>query len=381
MSLKSMPIDSIEREITTVPFHNACAEGNLSVVKYCLAQQGFDMHAGNEKGRTGFHFACFMGNLNVVQFFLQQGFNIYVGDHIGRTGFHLACYMGNLNVVQFLFQQGFDMYFVDEIGRTGFYGACFMGNLNVVQFMVQHGFDMNVSDNNGFTGFHVACTGGKLNKFLIQQGFKLHDKNTGTRFGNLNVVQFLLQQGFDMNVGDNNGGTGFHFACVCGNLNVVQFLLQQGFDMYAGDNLGSTGFIWACIAGNLNLIRYLLTHGFENINEFSIDRTALDILIDKRCDYPDDELYMESLILLIESGAKLSEDNVFEELISAIQNRIIEITFVKKIIFEKWTGRIAQSITNFTMDSFTNISSQNLSQFLDDQDIMTKKELTICSLF
>ena len=34
------------------------------------------------------------------------------------------------------------------------------------------------------------------------------------RYGNLDVVQFLLQQGFDMNIWDH-----------------VQFLLQQGFHM------------------------------------------------------------------------------------------------------------------------------------------------------
>ena len=95
--------------------------------------------------------------------------------------------------------------------------------------------------------------------------------------------------------------------------------------------------------------------------------TALDVLIESQYDYPDDELFFPCLLILIEAGAELSETDIFEELtlMSTIQNRIIEITFMKKYIFEKWTGRIAQLITDFTMDPFTNMSLRNLSNFLD----------------
>jgi len=247
---------------------------------------------------------------------------------------------------------------------------------------------MNVVDFNGMTGFHAACLGGKSNSFLIQQGFRTKQESTdlhriACHHGSLNVVQFLLQHGFDMYVVDSNGMTGFHVACVTGNLNVVQFLLQQGFDMYVVDSNGMTGFHVACLAGNLNMIRFLLQQGFENVNEISED-TGLDILIENQDDHIDDKRYMSCVVLLIESGGKLS-DNVFfeelsenvgfEELSSAIQNRIIEITFMKNIIFAKWTGRIAQLITNFTMDPFTDMSLRNLSKWLDHDHEPTR---TIC---
>merc|ERR1712096_69640 len=174
-------------------------------------------------------------------------------------------------------------------------------------------------------------------------------------------------------------GTGFHFACIHRNLKVVQFFVQQGFDMNTGDNQGSTGFIWACLAGNLNIIWFLLHHGFTNINEFSIDMTGLEVLIENRCDHSNDELYMPCVLLLIEAGGEVSQEyDIFEELISAIQNRIIEITVMKKTIDKKWTQRIAQLITDFTMEPFTDISLQNLSKFLDHYHQPTS---TICSLF
>ena len=176
-------------------------------------------------------------------------------------------------------QQGFDMNVGDD-GRTGFYDACAEGYLNVIQFFLQQRFDMNIGDNNGYIGFHVACGEGQLD-----------------------VIEFLLQQRFDMNIGDNNGCTGFHDACLFGNFNVVQFFLQQGF---------------------------------EGINERDLlEVTGLEILIGEPQYIRDNVLFMPCVLLLIEAGAELDENDVFEELIPAIQNRIIEITFMKEIIFEK----------------------------------------------
>merc|ERR1712034_237368 len=144
-------------------------------------------------------------------------------------------------------------------------------------------------------------------------------------------------------------------------------------DMNTGDNYGHTGFIRACQFGNLKIIWFLLHHQFENINEFSLDRTGLDVLIDNRCRHSNDELYMPCVLLLIEAGGEVSEEHdVFEELNFAIQNRIIEITFMKEAIDKKWTARIAELITDFIMEPFTDISVENLSQFLNDEHQETK---------
>ena len=96
--------------------------------------------------------------------------------------------------------------------------------------------------------------------------------------------------------------------------------------------------------GSLNVVQFFVQQGFDGINELDIDGdTGLAMLIYQRYDLSGDELFMPCIILLIETGAELDESYVFEELTSAIQNRIIEITFMKEIIFEKWTGRIAKS--------------------------------------
>merc|ERR1711925_37545 len=128
----------------------------------------------------------------------------------------------------------------------------------------------------------------------------------------------------------------------------------------------------ACIDGILNVVEFLVQQGF-GINHRDTDGdTGLRILINNRHYFCQKKLFMPCILLLIEAGAELDESFVFEELTSAIQNRIIEITFMKEKLFEKWTGRIAQAITDYTMHSFTNTNLQNLSQFLNYNVVSSK---------
>jgi len=189
--------------------------------------------------------------------------------------------------------------------------------------------------------------------------------------GNLKMVKvYLAQQGFDMNICDKFGYTGFHYACRCGKLNVVQFLIQQGFDINLSRPDGTTGFHQACIYGKLNVVRFLVQlGGFEGINEPNYaygGMTGLQILIEHGDDYclRDNEMLIPCLLLLIEAGAKLDKNDIFEELIPAIGTRIIEIIFIRETIFENWTDRIAQVITDFTMHPIRNTSLQKLSKYV-----------------
>jgi len=138
--------------------------------------------------------------------------------------------------------------------------------------------------------------------------------------------------------------------------------------MNFSDNNGYTGFHCACSFGKFDVIKFLVQHGFEGINEININgKTGLEMLIADTYEYGDidNEIFIACVLLLIEAGAELNKNDIFDELIFAIKNRIIEITFMKEKIFEKWTGRIAQAITDFAIDSFTNTGLQNLCQYLD----------------
>ena len=76
----------------------------------------------------------------------------------------------------------------------------------------------------------------------------------------LNVVQFLVEQGADMEKVDNNGATALMNAAAGGD-GVVRYLVEQGADKEKIDNEGWTPLIYAAQDGHVMVMQYLIEQG------------------------------------------------------------------------------------------------------------------------
>jgi hypothetical protein len=181
-----------------------------------------------------------------------------------------------------------------------------------------------------------------------------------------------MEQGVDMNQVDDNGLTGFHYACENGNLDIVKLLIEHGVDINKVDVEGENGFPFACRRTNLHILKYLQKQNVNLINRRNFnDETGLDILIKRRSDET-----LSCIMFLIESGVELTDpQNLFrhfyrherDKIVKAIEDRINELTFTKQELFKNFTGRrVAKVITDFTMEPCTNVRSalENLRQTL-----------------
>jgi hypothetical protein len=180
----------------------------------------------------------------------------------------------------------------------------------------------NIGGNNGF---QIACRNGNLNivKFFVKNDDQPKDINRGFRNacikGKFNIVKYLVEQGASVSFYRN----ALFYACHRQYVDIVQVLVQNGWDV--------------------NLIN---TQKLKVLFEITQHTTPLCILI------------------LIEAGVNIERKDIPSHVISIIENRILEITFTKNIIFEKFTERVAQLITEFIMLPITNTSLQNLSQII-----------------
>ncbi len=90
-------------------------------------------------------------------------------------------------------------------------------NLSYIQDILTVGYLIDSSDDRGKTALHYAV-----------------------EFGKVEVVEFLLHMGADINVVMDNGYTPLHFAAKYGYLEVSKFLISNGADIQARDKDGRT---------------------------------------------------------------------------------------------------------------------------------------------
>jgi ankyrin repeat protein len=193
------------------------------------------------------------------------------------------------------------------------------------------------------------------------------------QYGNLNVVEYLVKNGVKIDQIHDSGFGGFHYACNEGYLPVVKYLIVKGCNVHVIDLDGSTGIENACQKNHLTVIQCLMNYvAFEGINHWNLHlTTGLHILLKNFSEHvADDSVCTEpnivpSILLLLETGVQLQEnESLPSEIKNAVRNRMIEITFTKTKLFQKFPARIAQLITDLTMMPSTDAGLQNLPQHL-----------------
>uniref|UniRef100_A0A4W6EP58 Poly [ADP-ribose] polymerase n=1 Tax=Lates calcarifer TaxID=8187 RepID=A0A4W6EP58_LATCA len=210
--------------------------GNKSVQE--ILQEG--VLVGNSEVDRQLLEASKTGDLETVQKLCTVQ-NVNCRDVEGRqsTPLHFAAGYNRLAVVQFLLQHGADVHAKDKGGLVPLHNACSYGHYEVAELLVLHGAVVNVADLWKFTPLHEAAAKGKYDicKLLLQHGADPTRKN---RDGN---TPLDLVKDADTDIpGPAAGHTGetLHAATPPGynNLEVAEYLLQHGAEVNSQDKGG-----------------------------------------------------------------------------------------------------------------------------------------------
>jgi ankyrin repeat protein len=87
-----------------------------------------------------------------------------------------------------------------------------------------------------------------------------------SKYGYLEVVEFLTKHGADLTAGDNDA---VKWASHNGHLEIVEFLTENGADITAQDNYAVR---WASNNGHLEVVEFLLANGAD-IKKKSLQNT------------------------------------------------------------------------------------------------------------
>jgi len=116
--------------------------------------------------------------------------------------------------------------------RIPLHSAAYFGDLKVVQKLIEYGGNIDAQDGNGWTPLHFPC---KSEIFYL--------KDPG-------VVQLLLDHGVDVNAQANDGSTLLYVAASWGAAKVACMLLKHGANLEVKDNYDRTPV--HCIGLNLH---------------------------------------------------------------------------------------------------------------------------------
>ncbi len=213
-------------------FFQAVQSGNTGKVEALLDSNASLATAKNEKGQSAVLMAVYTGRKEIRDLLLARGVALEL---------HEAAAAGQLARVKEIVEE--DPALAKSFSPDGFpvfaLPAVF-GHLEVAEYLLGKGADVNAAATNG-TGYN-ALTGAVAS-------------------GHTSIVAWLLANGADPNYRYGAGYSPLLTAAANGHLGIVSLLLASGADLHAKANDGTTALRFAEQRGHAEVTEFLLSHG------------------------------------------------------------------------------------------------------------------------
>ena len=203
-------------------------------------------------------------------------------------------FSGNLHQVKASFHKSIDINRKNQLGQTLLYHAAFKGYTDIVQFLLDNGADMMIADDNG--------------------NFPIH---TASNKGQVRCVELLIKKGANVDLLNRKNLTPLHFA-VCGDqYETTKLLINYGANVNSR-NKGNSYLYNASSHGNLLMVELLLQCGaIIDIPGRTATNSALHVASTKG--------HYKVISCLLNRGASLTlKDEKFSPLFTAIHHKRLE---------------------------------------------------------
>ncbi|KAF7401149.1 poly ADP-ribose polymerase tankyrase [Vespula maculifrons] len=238
----------------------ASKSGDLNAVKRILQTNPHAVNCRDLDGRhsTPLHFAAGFNRVPVVEYLLAHGADVHAKDKGGLVPLHNACSYGHYEVIELLVKHGASVNVADLWKFTPLHEAAAKGKCEIVRLLLRHGADATKKNRDGATPLDLVREGDQDVADLLCGNSALLD---AAKKGNLARVQRLVTQD-NINCRDTQGrnSTPLHFAAGYNNLEVAEFLLERGADVNAQDKGGLIPLHNASSYGHLDIAALLIKY-------------------------------------------------------------------------------------------------------------------------
>ncbi|MBF0316286.1 MAG: ankyrin repeat domain-containing protein [Oligoflexia bacterium] len=256
---------------------HAAQYGHINVIRK-LKDKGADINIANTHGVTPLNIAAQSGHLDVVEYLVRKNADTNKTEAKGYTPLNSAAYSGQLDVVKHLVSKGADINKANHDGWTPLISAINQGHLEIAVHLIEHAAEIDPSSASNSALIIHAAQYGHINvlRKLKEKGADLNQKDSvsgwtplhGAAYtGQLDVVEYLVSEGADINTIHANGVTPLNSAAYAGHLNVVKHLMNKGADMNIANHNGYTPLNSAAEAGQLDVVKYLISRDANPLNE------------------------------------------------------------------------------------------------------------------
>ncbi|KAL7677270.1 hypothetical protein ACOME3_003507 [Neoechinorhynchus agilis] len=250
------------------PLFGAAKKGYVEVCAF-LIESGADINRQTITGVTPLYTAVEEGKLDVVRCLLSYNANVDTAPQgkfakelkiEGQTPLLVACMKNFESIIVALLKEsrtGADPNLPNERGSTPFLAICQHNNLEMAKLLIEHGARYDVETFNLY--------GGKINCLIV-----------AAESGSFEVLKLLVERGLDPNyeiqgTGETSGRTPLFCACAKGYLDIVQYLVDHGADVNSTERSGLSCIHIATTMGHIDIVRYLVEKGADVNQSFSID--------------------------------------------------------------------------------------------------------------
>ncbi|XP_039990473.1 poly [ADP-ribose] polymerase tankyrase-2-like isoform X5 [Xiphias gladius] len=287
----------------------ASKTGDLETVKKLCTVQNVNCRDVEGRQSTPLHFAAGYNRLAVVHFLLQHGADVHAKDKGGLVPLHNACSYGHYEVAELLVLHGAVVNVADLWKFTPLHEAAAKGKYDICKLLLQHGADPTRKNRDGNSPLDLVkdadtdiqdllrgdaalldaakkgclarvkklCTHDNVN-CRDTQGRHSTPLHLAAGYNNLEVAEYLLQHGAEVNSQDKGGLIPLHNAASYGHVDVAALLIKYDACVNATDKWAFTPLHEAAQKGRTQLCALLLAHGADPTLRNQEGQSPLDLV-------------------------------------------------------------------------------------------------------
>ncbi len=255
------------------PLHSAI-RGKHSDVAVYLIGRGADVNARTPYGSSVMNYAAYWGLADIAELLIEKGADVKNDSNRGgATPLYMAAAAQNREIAELLLKHGSDVNKKIVTGSTALMRAAVTGNIKIVKLLVGHGAEIDVREKmNGVTPLFKAVQRGhkKVTEFLLSKGansgIKGKDGKTiifaAAESGISDMLHFIINNVDSVNDKEKvYGMTPLHKCSISGFEESVKLLVENGAEINPGDNKGNTPLYYAIKYGHSKIAGLLESKG------------------------------------------------------------------------------------------------------------------------